>query len=75
MQHIGVVLVIHMAIAIGLALFHWAVCLLICHSHNIVGHVAVQCHLERKLGQLKLCSVLSGSLLPWKFVRVSVVYL
>lgn len=46
------------------AVVHWAVCLF-CRSHGVVGHVALQSHLESKLGQQNLCpvgcSVLSGS--------------
>lgn len=48
------------------ALVHWAVCLFFCHSHGVIGHMALQSHLESKLGQQNLCpvgcSVLSGAL-------------
>lgn len=48
------------------ALVHWAVCLFFCHSHGVIGHMALQTHLESKLGQQNLCpvgcSVLSGAL-------------
>lgn len=62
-HHVCAVLMIHMAIVLGLVpnqlLCFTGLCLLICHSHSNVGHMALRCHLESKLGQLKLCSVLS----------------